>query len=212
MKIVSKSVHHSNIVFVFDGSRFVVPENHEFTSFYRGEEAAGARFIDDPVLRTKVLDLPKKKIQITVEPQRLKVDDNSQEDPERSVLIAEAEKVYRQFFLSCKLIGYGFNYDIYYQTDGVIRTSDLLEKFVGKEALWKSDLLDIGVQFTLAKDDGKRETYFVKITSPMEVAIHVNYHFPARTSSLGAADMAAIEKMFGERCIATDELMKELKF
>ena len=44
--------------------------------------------------------------------------------------------------------------------------------------LEKANLLDIGVQFTLEKEEGKRrETYFLKVTAPLEVAVHVNSHF-----------------------------------
>ena len=50
--------------------------------------------------------------------------------------------------------------------------------FMDSKILEKANLLDIGVQFTLEKEEGKRrETYFLKVTAPLEVAVHVNSHF-----------------------------------
>ncbi len=214
MKITSRSLHHANIVFVFDESRFLPPENHLLTSFYRGEAAIGSRFVDDPIMRTKILDLPKIKLQVTVEPGRLKVDDGSQEEPDKSSLIEEAEKIYRQFFQQNKLTGFGFNFDVYYQTDRVVRLEDLFDSFAGKEALRKRQLLHLGWQFTLEKDGGdRRETYFVKITAPMEVAVHANYHFSLNPPSyLKLPELPEMKKNFRDCYRETDELIKALKF
>jgi len=216
MRITSKSLHHSNIVFVFDESRFIAPENHVLASFYRGEAAIGARFVDDPVLRTKILELPKLKLQISVEPVRLKIDDNSQEEPEKSFLIKEAVNVFQQLFSqNSKLIGFGFNFDIYYQTNQVIRLQDFFAGFAGKEALKKSELMDFGVQFTLEKDGGKkREIYFIKITAPLEIAVHVNYHFPSLKLAppLRLPELSEIETSFSKCYNETDEIIEGLKF
>ena len=208
MKITSKSLHHSNIVFVFDESRFFIPDNRLLNSLYRGEAAIGARFIDDPILQTKVLDLPKLKLQISVEPGRLRIDDNSQEEPENSFLIKEAVNIYQQSFSQNKLIGFGFNFDIYYQTNQVIRLWDLFANFVEKKVLEKNELRDLGVQFTLEKEGGKRrEIYFIKITAPLEIAVHINHHFSA--SKL--PEFSAIKKSF-EKCYdETDETIQNLK-
>jgi hypothetical protein len=215
MRITSKSIHHSNIVYVFDESRFSPPENHLLTSFYRGDAGAGSRFIDDPALRTKVLDLPKLKLQISVEPGRLRVDDTSQAEPGQSFLIQQADKLYRELFSRNRLIGFGFNFDIYYQTDRVIRQGDIFANFAGKAVTERSELLDLGVQFTLEKEGGqRRETYFVKITAPMEVAVHANYHFPIMKMSgaLGMPESEDVEASFEDYYRKTDDLIRELRF
>jgi hypothetical protein len=215
MMITSKSLHHSNIVFVFDKNRFYMPENHLLASFHRGEIAAGSRFADDAIRQAKVLDLPKLRMQFTIEPGRLRIDDYSQEEPGKSSLIKEALSFYESFFAQDGLIGFGYNFDIYYQTDRVIRTQDLFAGFVGGVIPAKSEVLDLGVQFTLDKPNEKRrETYFIKITAPLEIAVHVNFHFPIIQHSAGSGlpALSDIDESFADCYVQADSLIRELKF
>jgi hypothetical protein len=66
MEIVSKSLHHSNIVFVFETGNFRAPDNSEILSLYKGELASGSNFIDDVNFKIKILDLPRLKIQLVI--------------------------------------------------------------------------------------------------------------------------------------------------
>lgn len=209
MDITSKSLHRSNIVFVFAEGKFLMPENAAILSLYSGQMAAGATFADDPALRTKVLNLPRLKLQIGVELNRLRVDDNSQQEPADTILINEVFSVYHKLFPQTPLIGLGFNFDIYYQFREYIRIKDFFEFFTDSEILEKADLRDLGVQFTLDKEGGKKqETYFIKITAPLEMAVHVNHHLV--TTKI--PDQPALQKLF-EKCYnGTDEIIQNLRF
>jgi len=99
VEITSKSLHHANIVFVFEKNKFILPDNTALMAVYQGDLAAGAQFIDDPVLKTKVLDLPRLKTQIAIDLNRLRVEDFSQEEPENSNLINTALHIYQQLFI-----------------------------------------------------------------------------------------------------------------
>ncbi len=209
MDITVKSLHHSNIVFVFQEGKFLIPENAAILSLYQGQTAAGATFADDVVMRTKVLDLPRLKLQISVEPNRLRIDDNSQQEPAQTPLVNEVLSIYRQLFPQTPLIGLGFNFDIYYQFRDVIRLKDFFEFFADPKILEKADLRDLGVQFTLEKEGGKKqETYFLKITAPLEIAAHINHHFFMPK----VPDQPAFQKLF-EKCYdEIDETIQNLKF
>lgn len=213
MFIASKSLQHANMVFVFSTSLRL--DNSVLNSLYQNELSVGARFIDDPVLGTKVLELPRLKIQIIVEPQRLRIEDLSQEKPQATNLISHALNIYQQLFSRDQLSGYGFNFDIYYQFDDIIRLNDLLTNFVDAKILKKNNLLNFGVQFTLErKEDKKREQYFVKIITPLKIAVHANHHFPVVGSFLPASgiDQVGLQALF-EKCYhETDEVVQSFKF
>lgn len=209
MLITSKSLFHSNIVVVFEVGKFLAPENSALAALYQGEAAKGARFIDDPILRTKVLELPQLKLQIAVEPSRLRVEDLSQEEPQQSFLIKEFLNINQQLFSQFSPVGFGFNFDIHYRFSDVIRLQDLFDGLANREILEKADLKDLGVQFTLDKEGGKKqEQYFIKITAPLEIAVHVNHHFPVKK----LPDQDVLQKVFEECYEKTDVVIQNLKF
>jgi len=185
-----------------------LPDNTALMGVYQGDLAAGAQFVDDPVLKTKVLDLPRLKTQIAIDLNRLRVEDFSQTEPENSNLINTALHVHQQLFNQIPLAGLGFNFDIYYRSSEVIRLQDLFKKFVDAKALEKNDLRDVGIQFTLEKEGGKkRETYFFKIIAPLEIVLHINHHFSLKKLPEKDELSAMFENCYKE----TDEVIKNLK-
>lgn len=216
MQITSKSLYHSNLVFLFKEEKFIPLDNAALTGFYRGQAAVGARFIDDVVAQTKILTLPALKIKIILERARLRIEDESQEEPQKSTLVKEAFKIFQQLFSQFPLTGFGFNFDIYYRFSEVIRINDLFGYFVGSKILEKNDLRDLGIQFTLEKEGGKKlEQYFIKITAPLEIVAHVNHHFSTPmlpTTSMGQNQDAALQKFFEENYNQTDEVVRNLNF
>lgn len=208
---------------VFKTGRFLMPENADLTALYQGEAATGTRFIDNAVSRIKVLDLPKLKLQIIVEPNRLRVEDNSQEEPGSSPLIKEAIYIYQKLFAQFPLNSFGFNFDIYYRFSDVIRLNDLFNNFVEPKILEKTDLGDLGIQFTLEKEGGKKqEQYFIKITAPLEIVVHANHHFLTKelpflppvfgASALDKERIVPIQQLFEKLYGETDEIIQNLKF
>lgn len=212
--ITSKSISHSNVVFLFKEENFVISENAELAGLYQGPSSTGAGFLDDPALKTKILTLPALKIKIILEKARLRVEDDSQEEPKNSCLINEAHKVQQKLFSGHSIIGFGFNFDIYYRYSDVIRINALFGSFVDRKILENVELRDIGAQFTLEREGGKRiEQYFFKVVSPLEIVLHVNYHFNAfllPASPMGQAPECGMQGLFEECYAKTDDIMKNL--
>jgi len=179
MAITAKSLHHLNIVCVYSDVGFHTPENGAFASLYSGSDAKGSRFIEDPVLQTKMLVLPEAKIKVTLEGRRLRVDDDSDKEPKDSRVVRDLIAIQAKLFgTTAQLAGFGFNYDIVYRFNTVIPIQALFKHFFGEKALETQTLRDIGMQFVL--EDKKRQivdTWFVKVVSPLELAVHLNRHF-----------------------------------
>jgi len=224
MEITVKSIHHSNIVFVFNKEKFIMPENSEILNLYQGQAAAGAAFADDVVLKTKIFDLPRLKLQVSVEPFRLRLDDNSQLEPTETNLIYEAFLIYSKLFSKVPLVGFGFNFDLYYQFRDAILVKELFQQFAEPKILEKADLRHFGLQFTLEKEGGRRqETYFLKVTAPLEMAVHANFHFntnklPIFPPVIGQPDeltkdrLVPLQNLFETCYNEIDELIQNLRF
>lgn len=182
MAITAKSLHHANIVCIYSDAGFYMPDNGTFASLYSGADSKGARFIEDPVLQTKMLVLPEAKIKVTLEGRRLRVDDDSDKEPKDSRIVRDMLAINAKLFgTTAKLAGFGFNYDIVYRFNTVIPIQALFKHFFGEKALEKQILRDIGIQFSLEdKHRGIVDTWFVKVLSPLEIAVHLNRHFNNR--------------------------------
>lgn len=175
--IVSQSLHHSNIAFLFDEKSFLLPENADLVGLYRGDEAKGARLTDDPVLRAKVLMLPAIQTRITVEHPRVRIDDESGAELDKSRIAKDARHAYDALFSRQPLSAWGINMDFYFKTQNLIPIRDLFFSYFAEDALPGADLLDTGIQFTLRRKKFT-EVWFLKVTAPLEIAVHVNRHFP----------------------------------
>lgn len=189
----------------------MVPENGEFTILYIGEQAKGANFIDDPVMRFKVYHLPKLKMTFTLEGTRFRVDQDPEDGNLNSAIMSEGLNAYRNLFSKCTLESYGFNFDIIYRFDNTLQLNYLFGLFADSDKILdKQDLTALGVQFTLQRPN-RSETYFLKIVSPLELVVHVNYHF-----NLGKSDKLPDEhkmkELFQKSYEETDKVIKNLKF
>lgn len=210
--ITAKSLFHSNIVFLFEEGKFQAPENEEFMRLYSGEASKGARFFEDPVLNAKVLILPQIKLKITLENRRLRIDDDSQNEPKNSRLIKDAFEIYQKLFpqpaQQQALESFGFNFDIHFRFNNVLDSRYMFEQVFGKEILKKFDLKDFGFQFTLDKSEKNfADLWFLKITAPLELAIHINRHFPLKT-------LPPLEQLFEmfENCYnETNEIIEKIE-
>ena len=209
MKITYKSLHHVNIVFIFDEKKFVMPENSAILSVYPSPANGGANFADDVTIRTKVLDLPRLKLQISVEPNRLRIDDNSEGELKDSMLLKDSTMICEKLFPNASLTGFGFNFDLYYQFENVLMIKEFFSRFIEAKILEGTNLLDLGVQFTLEKEGGlRRDTYFLKVTAPLELAVHVNSHFFTPQILDQTATKELLEKCYEE----VDGVIENVKF
>lgn len=208
MIITSKSLQRSNVAFVFKQEGFVVPENGEFTILYTGEQAKGANFMDDPVMRLKVYHLPKLKMTFTLEGTRFRIDQDSEDGNLNSAIILESLNAYKSLFSKCNLESYGFNFDIIYRFDNTLQLNYLFSLIADSDKILdKRDLTALGVQFTLQRPK-RSETYFLKIVSPLELAAHTNYHF----NSVQLPDEQKMKELFQKNYEEADTVIQNLKF
>lgn len=207
--ITSKSLFTSNIVFVFDEKNFYAPDNSVFASLYGGEKSEGAKFLDDPIIKTKVLTLPKLGLKIIFDGKRLRIDEQKGEEPQKSILVKEVFEIKRKLFGEHPLSGFGFNFDIYYRFNNVIPINDIFSGMFRDSVAGAGNLLDFGFQFTLSKNKKEiSDTWFIKITAPLEMAVHLNRHFNAK--KLPAQE--ELQKLFETCYNETDELIQKLGF
>ncbi len=203
---IGKSLIKSNIVFIFRQDKFFPPENEVFSTIYSGDSSKGARFIDDPILQTKVYFAPEKQLSFALEGTRLRVDDDSGLEPEKSILIGEALAVYSGIFKKMPVSAYGFNFDINYKFGNVLPADLIFRSYFDDKVRAYGDLRELGIQFTLEKKEDLR-VYFLKYTSPLEIAVHANYHYRAEAvlSDKNMKDLYA--KCFRE----ADDIINSLK-
>lgn len=208
MKFNFKSLYQANVVFAFDPTGFTTPDNAAFTSLYDGEAGSGARFVDDPVIESKFLSLPKLQLRIALERTRLRVDDDSKLPPDETRLLKEAAHVYSRLFQSSKLAAFGFNFDFFYRFSKIIPERQLFAGFFNEDVLKKATLKNLGVQFAIEKENGKlQETFFMKITAPMELAVHYNVHRVAGE----LPKVARFEDIYRQAYEAADAIVEQLK-
>lgn len=204
MAIVQKSYHHGNVTVIFNPDRFAMPENADLGAIHRGEEAKGARLTDDAVLGAKVLILPAIGLRVTLEKNRIRFDDETSVPPENSRLPHDVPKIIATLFPNTPIDSWGFNYDIFFKTRNVIFIQNIFKSYFGDKALDGATLMDAGIQFTLGKKK-HQEVWFIKVTAPLEIAAHVNYHFANK--ALPTAE--ELKKMFAECYNKTDDLMAQ---
>lgn len=210
MVITSKSLNRSNISFVFKQEGFVAPENADFAMLYTGEPAKGANFIDDPVMRLKIFHLPKLKMTFTLEGTRFRIDYDAEDGNLNHAVIMEGLNVHKNLFPKCALESYGFNFDIIYRFENSLQMNHLFGLLSDSDKiLTKKDLVNLGVQFTLQNPvSGGSETYFLKIVSPLELTVHVNYHF----NSGKLPDEPQMKVLFQKSYEEIDQVIQHLKF
>lgn len=205
--ITAKSLHHANIALIFNERTFALPESSDFMALYKGKEAKGARLIDDVVLRAKVLSLPAIQTRFTLEGSRLRIDDESGAELSSSRLAKETHHAYVSLFNQFPLTAWGINMDIYFRTQNLVQIKNLFSTYFEEGALEGADLLDTGIQFTLRRKKYV-EVWFLKVTGPLEVAVHVNRHFTGVDFPNEKGLQGALEKCYNE----TDKMMNHFIF
>lgn len=146
---------------------------------FSGEDAKGARFNDNSNVNLKILEVPAVGLSIILEGKRLRIEDRSLKNPEDSSLIEHATTIFQKLFPNNAniLTGYGFNFDLYYQLRDVVRINDLFAQINPSPMPLGETLVNLGWQWTIARKDGRSfDGYFLKITAPLEVAVHHNLH------------------------------------
>ena len=179
MNFVSKSLFQSNAAVIYDDRRFLHPENPMLTGLYSEQDSKGSRLLDDPYIKTKVLTLPAIAKKIVFETDRVVVYDQTQNEEQFASATRELQRLNEILYKGYKISALGFNFDFYYRFANVVRINDVFAEIFGVKTARENDLLDMGWQFSLDGMGGKcRETYFIKVTAPLDIAVHINCHFP----------------------------------
>jgi len=207
MIITSKSIQRSNIIFAFPAEAILKPEPQDVFSLYSPEIAKGSNYIDDPAMEIKIFNFPVLRQKIVFERGRLRVEDETQEEPDISKRAAEAHRIKTVLFKELKPAAFGFNYDIIYRFNDVIPQREIIKNFVSNAEV--ENVKDFGWQFTLQKEGNKKlETYFFKVVSPLEIALHINHHFDKTEMPPPEKFQELFEKCYN----STDEILKSLNF
>ncbi len=209
--INSKSLHKSNVVLVFRDRNLPPPENDEMAALYSGDLGRGVQLVDDPLVRTKVLDVPVLKLQIAWEGNRLRAEDLRALEPEDSLLMEEMTKAYDKLRekRTMEIEAFGFNFDVFYQTADIIRIGDIWNEISKMPLAIGESLLDLGYQWTSAEKSGRRtDAYFTKVTAPLEFVIHHNAHYNARA----LPPLKELKDLFKKAYEATHAAADNLKF
>ncbi len=211
MKFLNSSLYKANLILVLSGRDAIPPENPVFASAVTGPSAAGISLIDDPVMRIKHLSVPKLNLQIVWEGERLRIEDEQALEPKDSLLVKQMSQTVKNLFPSHnpKIAGFGFNFELYYQFPDVIRMQDYFQEISTNFMAVGDALKDFGWQWTVVSKNSKRlDGYFLKITSPLELAVHHNAHFVA--SELPGEK--ELQKIFEEAYLSTHKVVESLKF
>lgn len=207
MIITSKSLSRSNIAFVISKDSFVSPDNPNFSALYSGDAGRGAQFIDDPYMRVKFLSVPSLQMVFVLEGERFRVDDESGQEPKKSALVSEALKALPILFPKSKVESFGFNFDVYFRSQNVLPMDHWFSSFYGQEMQGAKVLRNFGLQFMLSDKDGSTETYFFKITAPLEMVVHANFHFDKKLP-----DIKKLTSLMEEKYSSIDKLVSGLNF
>lgn len=211
MKFLNSSLYKANLIVVLAGKDTVPPENPIFASVVTGPEAAGISLIDDPVMRIKHLSVPKLNLQIVWEGERLRIEDEQALEPKESLLVKKMSQAVKSLFPNHnpKIAGFGFNFELYYQFPDVIRMQDYFNSISSNTMSMGDGLKDFGWQWTMVSKNNKQlDGYFLKITAPLELAVHHNAHFVA--SELPGEK--ELQKIFEEAYLSTHRVVESLKF
>lgn len=201
-QFTSKSAHQINCILLLSEKASFI-DNERFSGLFSGEASKGMNFIDDPIIQAKILKVPQLQLQIILEGQRLKIEDELSKEPDESDLVDKIYDINSKLFPNkIPLGGFGFNFDIYYQFGNTLDLKGAFEKIFPEGLVTGSDILDFGWQWTIAYKDAKRlDKYFLKITAPLELLVHYNAHFALPT----LPDKETMKKYFKESYLQVDK-------
>lgn len=176
MAIVARTLEGITFVAVTPASPLPLPEPANLFALYAGSESQGARLLDDTALGVRVFSFPAIDLRIIFEPTRIRLEATKPHKPEELALGEHMDRIVSGLYPKIPFTRYGFNYDLAYQYDAVIPQRHIMQAFMDEETVERAT--HFGWQCTLAKDKGKRrETYFFKVVSPLELRVLANIEF-----------------------------------
>lgn len=173
MKIQSFRLKKLNITALFDkiDQSQITSEAIRDLFDLKAPERANTPFIELP--GTKVLIIPTLKKEVVIEPNRLRVSDASTEDPAKSKVISDFEKIYKAFSGKSTLRAYGYNYDISLQLQEDISYDKLLSSSL-KSLVNGGELLEAGARVAYSKAGRKFDIQIVPSGQEKQLEVHAN--------------------------------------
>lgn len=176
MAIVARILENTTAVAVAARPPLKTPEPTAVFALFAPEEQSGARFFDDPALGVRSFTLPALDLRLIFEPTRVRLEAMAPKPVDVLPLGTRLATVVAAVYPNVSFPRYGFNYDRTFQYDAVIPQRHIMEAFMDAEAV--NAMTHFGWQCTLQKEKGKRkETYFFKVVSPLEIRILANIEF-----------------------------------
>jgi hypothetical protein len=205
MAIVARNLESVSLV-VVAGETLPLPDPAEVFAHFTGAEAKAARMLDDAALHLRSFLLPGVDMRIIFEPTRVRFEALNPKKPSEEKFAERAAQSLHALYPKRPFPRIGFNYDIAYQYDAVIQQRVILGAFLDKDTL--EDTTHFGWQFSLAKEKGtRRETYFCKVVSPLELRIMANIEHDRPLSPAPAETQALYERCYTE----CQEIVEHLK-
>ena len=176
MKIQSLQLKKINITALFDKIDQSQVTSNAIRDLFNLKEPdrANTPFIELP--GTKVLIIPILKKEVVIEPNRLRVSDSDVEDPAKSKVVNDFEKVYKAFSGKSTLRAYGYNYDISLQLQEDISYDKLLSSNL-KSLINGGKLLEAGARVVFTKGDRKFDIQIVPSGQEKQLEVHANVHY-----------------------------------
>ena len=204
MAIIARNTEAVSAVAVA-GQTLALPEASAVFALYPGPLSKGARMMDDTALRSRSFTLPALDFQIIFEPTRIRIEALTPKKPDELNLGEHLAIIIASLYPGRPFPRFGFNYDIAYQYDAVIQQNEIIKTFVDKET--RDMVTHFGWQFTVMKDKGKRrETYFCKVVSPLELRIMSN----VESDSLIPTDKNVANRLYAQWYTECQEVVTHL--
>ncbi|MBU2597852.1 MAG: hypothetical protein KKC53_01535 [Actinobacteria bacterium] len=138
----------------------------------------------EPSPNVKILVIPGRQKEIIIEEKRLRVNDKSGKEPNKSELEKYFQIAFDSLVDKTKLIAYGFNYDILVKSEKKIDFKKLSGKCIFESLESGSNILESGVRVLFEKEEKR---YFLQ-TSPTEdpykMRLHLNTHYSLKEINL----------------------------
>lgn len=204
MAITARNLESVSAVAVA-GQSLPLPEASAVFALYPGPLSKGARMLDDTALSLRSFLLPALDMRIIFEPTRIRFEGTAAKKPADMKLGERMAQAITALYPGRPFPRFGFNYDIAYQYDGVIQQGEIIGSFLDKEV---ADMVThFGWQFSVFKDKGKRrETYFCKAVSPLEVRIMANIEIDRMLPESPEETQALYERCYTESQEIVDHL------
>lgn len=204
MAIVARILEEVGAVAVTPLKALTAPNPAAVFAIIGSPGSQGSKFIDDEVLGVRVFTFPKEGFRIVFEPNRVRVEALAPKKPEDLHLAERLTTVCEMMYPGAPFFRFGFNYDTTYQYDTVIPQRDIMSAFIKPEGI--EDMTHFGFQCSFLAEKGKRrDTYFLKATSPLELRVLANIEFDRPLPKSGDAQ-SLYERCYTESRSIVDRL------